>query len=206
MNQLGFRWDQVPLHANFPPSPQRMPRFLQTLFAKRRDEPEPAPVAPHGPPHSLRLETGIYPVMRGVRYTVSRGNINRVQQGSPTRTYQRKPAPDEWDGFWKTVKILGVRQWRADYQKPRKDGFHTLDGRAWRFSLRAESFAVQSGGRSAYPSITHPHQSTCSPEALQTLQAELDRLIAGPLMFEPTTDNDGIAETDDLPPSGDFAG
>ena len=163
MNQLGFRWDQVTMCANFLPSPHSMPRFLQTLFAKRQDEPQPAPVAPHGPPHSLRLETGIYPVMRGVRYTVSREIVTRVQQGSPTLTCQRKPAPEEWDRFWKTLKILGVPQWRADYQKPRKDGFHTLDGSAWRFNLRAESFAVHSGGRSAYPSITYPHQSTGSP-------------------------------------------
>jgi hypothetical protein len=179
MNQLVFRWDQVTVCANLLPSPPSMPRFLQSLFTKRQDEPAPIPVATHGPPHSLRLETGTYPVMRGVRYTVFRGIVTRVQQGSPIRTCQRKPAPEEWDGFWKTVKILGVRRWRADYQKPRKDGFHTLDGSAWRFSLRAESFAVHSGGRCAYPSITYPHQSTCSSEALQILQTELDCLLAG---------------------------
>ncbi len=206
MELLGFRWDLVPLHANFPPILHSMPRFLQTLLAKRQDEPAPIPVTPSGPPHSLRLETGTYPVMRGVRYTVSRGIITRVQQGTRTRTCQRKPGPEEWERFWNTVESLGVRYWRADYQKSRKDGFHTLDGRAWRFCLRAVSFDVHSGGRGVYPSITYPHQSTCSSEALQLLQAELDRLIAGPQVLEPTADNDDMAEANDLPPSGEFVG
>ena len=77
------------------------------------------------------------------------------------------------------VERLGMGAWGPDYQKPRRRGFVTLDGRGWRFRMRDGSLQVHSSGRGGYPAITPPHLITNSSEALDSLQAELDRLVEG---------------------------
>lgn len=167
-----------------------MLHFLQTMLSRWQDGPIPDFHVPLGPPRSLFLETGVFPVMSAIRYKVTRGTITRLDQACQARNHQRKPAPEEWDSFWTTVEGLGVRYWRANYQQPRRPGLFTLDGNGWRLRLEVGAFKVHSNGRGAYPSITAPHEPTDSSAVLQSLQTALDSLVDGPPVgsCDPETD------------------
>lgn len=160
-----------------------MCRILQTLFGRRASEPSrirgrllfPA-VPTHEAPDDLLFEFGMFPVMRGVRYSVSEGVITRRDQGLWPTSTSREPQRNEWQDFWALVGLLSVQDWKSDYPDPRNCGVVTLDGKGWRFRLRYGSFVVSSRGRMGFPAIDSPHRTTTSSEALDQLQCELERL------------------------------
>jgi len=168
-------------------SPDRlMLRFLQTLFTRRqedanrrRQEPGPTAIVAHGAPKRLVLETGKFPVMNAIRYSVSRGFITRVHHGERWSARRRKPEPEEWRDFWSVVERLRVDRWQSYYENSRQLGGIRLDGTGWRFRLRDGSLRVRSSGRGRYPSSIRPHLSTNSPEVIVMLKAELARLVNG---------------------------
>jgi len=110
-----------------------MTRFFHALFAASQDDPESASVIPQGPPRSLWLETGVFPAMCGVRYTVSRGTVTRIRHGIRSQRSRREPAPEEWHGFWAAVERLGVRHWRAEFPPTPQTGVFPFDRKGWGF-------------------------------------------------------------------------
>jgi len=174
-----------------------MLRFLQTLLARRqedantrRKEPRPAAIVARGAPKKLHLETGMFPVMNGVRYSVSRGTITRVHHGERRSACRRKPEAEEWRDFWSVVERLRVDRWQSYYQNSRHLGGIRLDGTGWRFQLRDGSLRVRSSGRGRYPSSIRPHLSTNWPEALDMLKAELARLVNSTSAVERPTESE----------------
>jgi hypothetical protein len=63
-------------------------------------------------------------------------------------TVRLSPAPEAWRRFWTRIESLGVWQWKADYEDPKRNW---PDWEAWALTLRTGVKQLKSKGYNAVP-------------------------------------------------------
>jgi hypothetical protein len=63
-------------------------------------------------------------------------------------TEHLSPTPEAWERFWTRIEAIGVWQWKADYDDPKRNW---PDGESWALTLRTGARQVKSKGYNAVP-------------------------------------------------------